>query len=51
MTAFFGLAAASTVSAQVNVKVSDVSHFKGPRINRLQGISLVIEKLGITPVV
>jgi flagellar P-ring protein precursor FlgI len=39
-------ATASTATAQVNVRVSDVAHFKGPRINRLQGMGLVVGLAG-----
>ena len=32
--------APSTVFGQVNARISDVAKFKGPRVNRLQGIGL-----------
>ncbi len=32
--------------AQVSVRVGDVAHFKGPRVNRLQGLGLVVGLAG-----
>ena len=34
--------APSAVFGQVNARISDVAKFKGPRVNRLQGIGLVV---------
>ncbi len=41
--AMFALSAADpVVFAQVNARISDVAKFKGPRVNRLQGLGLVV---------
>ena len=36
----------SAVFGQVNARISDVAKFKGPRVNRLQGIGLVVGLAG-----
>ncbi len=36
----------SAVYGQINARVSDVAKFKGPRVNRLQGIGLVVGLAG-----
>jgi flagellin-like hook-associated protein FlgL len=36
------------VFGQVNARISDVAKFKGPRVNRLQGIGLVVGLAGTT---
>ncbi len=36
----------SVVFGQVNARISDVAKFKGPRVNRLQGIGLVVGLAG-----
>lgn len=38
--------AVSESAAQVNVRISDVASFKGPRVNRLQGLGLVVGLAG-----
>lgn len=42
LAGWVALIGARTASAQVNARIADVAKFKGPRINRLQGLGLVV---------